>query len=99
MARCAYPLVEQTGRILDLRDPYALLAFKRGRVRDAARILGRADMRYATSNYQRLVVEQNHRDKLVQSLRDALSPEDVSRLMKEGESLSDEEGARLALRE
>ena len=60
-------------------------------------MLGRADMRYATGNFQREEVEQKLRDKLMLGLRDALSPE-LSRLMKEGEALSDEDGARLALR-
>ena len=99
VARSAYPLVEQAGRVLDLLDPYALLAFKRGHVGDAARMLGRADMRYATGNFQREEVEQKLRDKLMLGLRDAMSSEELSRLMKEGEALSDEDGARLALRE
>jgi hypothetical protein len=50
-------LVEQAGRVLDLLDPFALLAFKRGRIGDAARMLGRADMRYAMGNYRREPVE------------------------------------------
>jgi hypothetical protein len=33
------------------------------------------------------------------SLRDAMSPDELSRLMKEGEALSDEDAAHLALRE
>jgi hypothetical protein len=39
------------------------------------------------------------RDELMRSLRTALSPDELSRLMKEGEALGDEEVARLALRE
>ena len=97
VARSAYPLVEQAGRVLDLLDPFALLAFKRGRIGDAARMLGRADMRYAMGNYQRELVEQKLRDKLMFSLRDAMSPDELSRLMKEGEALNDEDSARLAL--
>ena len=61
-------------------------------------MLGRADMRYATGNFQREEVEQKLRDKLMLGLREALSPDELSRLMKEGEALSDEDGARLALR-
>jgi hypothetical protein len=85
--------------VLDLLDPFALLAFKRGHIGDAARMLGRANMRYATGNYQREPVEQRLRDELMISLRDAMSPDELSRLMKEGEALSDEDGARLALRD
>ena len=98
VARSAYPLVEQAGRVLDLLDPYALLTFKRGNVRDAARMLGRADKRYAAGNYQREIVEQKLRDRLLSSLQDALSRDELSRLMREGEALSDEDGVRLALR-
>ena len=76
-----------------------MLAFKRGNVGDAARMLGRADMRYATGNYQREAVEQKLRDKLMFSLRGAMPPDELARLMKEGEALSDEDGARLGLRE
>src|SRR5882762_4335775 len=32
LARLAYPLVEQAGRVLDMLDSHALLAFKRGRI-------------------------------------------------------------------
>jgi len=99
VARSAYPLVEQAGRVLDLLDPFALLAFKRGRIGDAARMLGRADMCYAMGNYRREPVEQKLRDKLMFSLRDAMSPDELSRLMKEGEALNDEDSARLALGE
>jgi predicted ATPase/DNA-binding winged helix-turn-helix (wHTH) protein len=99
VARAVYPLVEQAGRLIDLLDPFALLAFNRGDIDDAARILGRADLRYATGDYLREVVEQKLRDQLVLSLRGAVTPDELSRLMKEGEELSDEDAAHLALRE
>jgi predicted ATPase/DNA-binding winged helix-turn-helix (wHTH) protein len=99
MARRAYPAVEQAGRVMELLDPYGLLAFKRGRIGDAARMLGRADMRYATSNVPRYPVEQRLHDMLVLELQDAMPPDELSRLMKEGEALSDEIAVRLALRD
>ena len=99
VARRAYPLVEQAGRVLDFLDPCALLLFKRGRIDDAARMLGRTDMRYAAGNFQRETVKQKLRDRLMLSLRDTLSLDELCRLMKEGEALSDEDSTRLALRE
>jgi len=99
MARRAYPAVEQAGRVMELLDPFALLAFKRGRIGDAARMVGRADMRYATSNVPRQPVEQTLHDMLVLALQGAMPPDELSRLMKEGEVLSDEVAVRLALRD
>jgi tetratricopeptide (TPR) repeat protein len=99
MARRAYPAVEKAGRVMELLDPFALLAFKRGRIGDAARMLGRADMRYPTSNVPRYPVEQKLHDMLVLALQGAMPPDELSRLMKEGEVLSDEVAVRLALRD
>jgi tetratricopeptide (TPR) repeat protein len=99
MPRRAYPAVEKAGRVMELLDPFALLAFKRGRIGDAARMLGRADMRYPTSNVPRYPVEQKLHDMLVLALQGAMPPDELSRLMKEGEVLSDEVAVRLALRD
>ncbi len=98
MARDAYPSVERAGRVMELLDPYALLAFKRGRVDDAARMIGRAVLRFATSDVRRFEVEQRVFEELMAKLRDTLPSDELARLMKEGEALSDEEAARLALR-
>jgi predicted ATPase/DNA-binding winged helix-turn-helix (wHTH) protein len=99
MARRVYPAVEQAGRAMELLDPFALLAFKRGHIGDAARMLGRADMRYATSNVPRYPVEQRLHDTLLHELQVAMPADELSRLMKEGEVLSDEVAVRLALRD
>ena len=99
MARRAYALNEQAGNALWLLDPLGRLAFKRGAVEDAARVLGRADMRYAAVHQRRPSVESSIRAKLLLDLRGALAPADLDRLMKEGEALGDDEAARLALRD
>jgi tetratricopeptide (TPR) repeat protein len=98
-ARRAYPAVERAGRVMELLDPYGLLAFKRGHVGDAARMLGRADMRYATCNVPRQPLEQRLHDTLLLKLQGAMPPDELSRLMKQGEVLSDEVAVRLALRD
>jgi tetratricopeptide (TPR) repeat protein len=99
VARRAYPAVEQAGRLIELLDPFALLAFKRGRIDDAVRMLGRADLRYATSNTPRQDIDHRLRERLLLELQDAMPHDEVSRLMKEGEVLSDEVAVRLALRD
>jgi hypothetical protein len=59
----------------------------------------RADMRYATNHITRPPGEQRLRDLLMLELRHAIPPDELARLMKEGEALSDEVAARLALRD
>jgi predicted ATPase/DNA-binding winged helix-turn-helix (wHTH) protein len=99
VARSAFPVVEKVGRMVDLLEQCALLAFKRGRIDDAARMLGRANISFAASNTRRDFVEQKLRETLVLSVQEALPPDELSRLMKEGETMSDEDAVRLALRE
>jgi len=99
MARRAYAFREQAGGALCILDPLARLAFKRGRIQDAARILGRADMRYATSQEKRQPVEMRVRDKLLAGLRAALPTGTLQKLMNEGSALDDDAAAALALRD
>jgi len=56
-------------------------------------------MRYAAGNFQRETVKQKLRGQADAQLADTLSLDELCRLMKEGEALSDEDSARLALRE
>jgi predicted ATPase/DNA-binding winged helix-turn-helix (wHTH) protein len=99
MARRAYAFREQAGGSLCILDPFARLAFMRGRIEDAARILGRADMRYATSHEKRQPVELRVRDRLLAGLRAAMPPATLQRLMDEGTALDDDSAAVLALRD
>ena len=99
MARRAYALNDQAGNALWLLDPLGRLAFKRGAVEDAARVLGRADMRYATAHQRRPFVESTIRAKLLGDLQEVLPGPELARLMRDGELLSDDAAARLALRD
>jgi tetratricopeptide (TPR) repeat protein len=99
MARRAYAYREQAGGTLCILDPFARLAFMRGRIQDAARILGRADMRYATSQEKRQPVEMRVRDRLLAGLGAALPSGTLQRLMEEGSALEDDAAAALALRD
>ena len=71
----------------------------RGRIQDAARILGRADLRYATSQERRQPVETRVRGRLLAGLSAALPPETLQRLMDEGSALDEDAAAALALRD
>ena len=99
VARRAYALHEQAGNALWMLDPLSRLAFKRGRIDDAARMLGRADSRYAAAHQRRPSVEARVRAKLLADLQHTLPAADLARLLQEGQTLSDDEAARLALRD
>jgi predicted ATPase/DNA-binding winged helix-turn-helix (wHTH) protein len=99
MARRAWAFREQAGGALCVLDPFARLAFMRGRIQDAARILGRADMRYATSQERRQPVEMRTRERLLAGLRSALPQDALQRLMDAGAALDDDAAAALALRD
>ena len=60
-------------------------------------MLGRADLRYATSNTPRQGIDHKLRESLLLELQDAMPHDELSRLMKQGEALSDEVAVRLAL--
>ncbi len=76
----------------------ALLAFKRGRIRDAALALGRSDALFVKLNRQRDdPIAQRMRDEVLSGLQQALSAAELEQLLAEGAALSDEEAARLAL--
>ena len=99
MARLVYPLVARAGRLDDLLDPFASLALKRGQVEDAARMIGRADLCFASESQTREFVEKGMRDETMARLRELLPAEALTRLMKEGEALGDDEAVRLVLRQ
>jgi len=97
LARAAFPLAAQADLLLSNLDPFALLAFKRGRIANAARVLGRTEAQYAIVSNRREPNEQRMRDSLFAALREALPAAELECLFKEGAALSNEEAGRLAL--
>ncbi len=81
----------------DALDLFSFLAFKRGRMKEAARLVGYADKRLAMQDYSRHAVEQKLRDNVLEGLRDILTEEELAQHMKAGESMSDEQSAWIAL--
>ena len=71
---------------------FAQIAFKQGRVSDAAIAFGRAEAKYGSvSSYRR------DRDDLRALLTQSLSSTKLQRLLAEGAALTDEEAAHIAL--
>ena len=97
IAREAAALEEQAAALWNWLDPFALLAFKRGRVAGAALALGRAEAVNARHGYLRQPNEKRQRDELLVLLQQALPAAELKRLMAQGAALSDEKAARIAL--
>ncbi len=96
--REAAPMLTRQGILRMCLDTIALLAFKRGRIPDAALALGRSDALFVKFNHQRYgPVFQRIRDEVLSGLQQALSAADLERLLAEGAALSDEEAVRGAL--
>jgi predicted ATPase/DNA-binding winged helix-turn-helix (wHTH) protein len=90
-------MVRKTGLYLDYLELLALIAFERGRIADAARLLSRSDRLYAEGGFERQAVEQVLRDELVQRLQQALAPAVLAARQAEGLELEGERILELAL--
>jgi tetratricopeptide (TPR) repeat protein len=97
LAREAAAKSAQDGTLWEVLDPLALLAFKLGRIADAARVFGCAEAAHAFRKGRRQVVEQRIRDQVDTMLRSALPADELERLLVEGAALSDQVAARIAL--
>jgi len=99
IAREAAVLDTRNGSLWQSLDMLAMLAFRRGRVEEAARILGRAEAANAWRGTSfREPVESNVREALLSALGDQLAAARVAQLLDEGAALSDTDAAELALR-
>lgn len=97
LAQEALPLLRQQGSTWSFLDHLGLLTLKRGRVLDAAQVLGCAEELNQSSGYVRQFNELRARDQLLDALRASVKPSELERLMKEGGRLTADEAARLAL--
>ena len=97
-ARAALVSLEKADRVFDLLEQSVLLAARRGRVEDAARIFGCSERTFAREHLRRDKVEQQQHAECVAALHAALAPDELARLMREGESMSVDEAVRLAQR-
>ena len=90
-------MIRKTGLYLDFLELLALIAFERGRVADAARLLARSDRLFADGGFERQPVEQALRDELAQRLQRALDPGVLAARQTEGLQLEGERILELAL--
>ena len=92
-AREAAPLHAQQGTPLWVWLPsFARIALKQGRVSDAALAFGRAEAKYGS-----VANDRRDRDELQALLAQALSSDELLRLLAQGASMTDEEAVHVAL--
>jgi tetratricopeptide (TPR) repeat protein len=97
LAKEVIPSKLRNGNLWVVLDMYARIALERGRMTDAARILGRADESFTLHGGKRQFNEKRQRAHVHGVLARAIGADELARLMIEGEALTDEEAARLAL--
>lgn len=99
VARQAYAPVQREGRALEMLDPFAMLALKRGRADDASRIIGRSMAHFSQPGVTRMFVEQKVHDQVLAQLRDRMAPAALDVLVAEGGALDGDAALQLALRD
>ncbi len=98
LMRHSAPILTRQGTFWMWLDTIALLAFKRGRIPEAALVLGRSDAsRAKVGMWRDDPIDQRIRDGLQSGLRQSLPAAELERLLAEGAAMSDEEAARGAL--
>ena len=78
-------------------EHYALLAFKRGRIADAARCVGHVVAFHRRENVTGMFTERRALAEVTAALRETLPRDELERLFREGEPLTAEEVAHAAL--
>ena len=91
------PLCVADGMLWTRLDALALLALRRGRLPEAARIAGRSCAINQRRSRRREPNAQRARDEVMAALQGAFDAEERARLLSEGANLSDEEAANLAV--
>ncbi len=98
-AREGLPLANTQGFRWIVVDLLALRAALAGKIANAARMAGFADSTFAAKQASRPPNEARARNRLQALLREALTPDELERLLAEGAKMSEEETCRLALEE
>jgi hypothetical protein len=99
VGREAVPLLIQSGTLGSFLDHFALLALRRGRVADAALVLGCAEVSSGLRGAARDRHEQRSRDAAMEALQQAMPAGELERLLAQGAALSEVDAARIALGE
>jgi hypothetical protein len=98
-AREGLPLAKDHGNRWIVFDLLALRAALAGKTANAARIAGFADSTFAAKQASRPPNEARARNRLQVLLREALTLDEVERLLAEGAKMNEDEACRLALEE
>jgi tetratricopeptide (TPR) repeat protein len=98
-AREGLPLCEEAGYAWSSLDHLALRAALVGKVADAARLIGFVDSTYKAKETSRQPNEARAYARLQTLLRERLDPGQLTRLLAEGATMSEDEACRLALEE
>ena len=96
-ARKSVPLCVADGMLRTRLDALALLALRRGRLPEAARIAGRSSAIDQRRSSRREPNGQRARVEVMAAMQGAFAAEELARLLSEGANLSDEEAANLAV--
>lgn len=99
LMREAVPLLKQQADLLFVLDRFALIAFLRGHTDSAARLFGASKALFEKLGHKRFFDEQHVHDDVLERLDQAFAPDELARLMREGESMSENEAIALVLRE
>ena len=97
VARLAFPLIEHEGALRTYADHFALLACKLGRYADGARLLGRSNLNFSTSGFEREESELRAVRMTLDLLCSNLSPGELEALRTEGAFMTDKAAVRAAL--
>ncbi|HLO94583.1 MAG TPA: winged helix-turn-helix domain-containing protein [Burkholderiaceae bacterium] len=97
VAREAAAADRRAGTLWQSLDQFAMLAFKRGRLRDAALVLGCSEERNRWRNAAREPVEQQVRNQLMSALERSAIAAELSALLDQGARLDDDVAATIAL--
>ena len=99
LAREAIPLLQRQGVLDTFIDHLALLALRRSRPADAARLIGRSDAQAARTGDRRDGNEQWAHDATLEELRRSMSQRELDNLLREGGALTEDEAVRIATTE
>jgi tetratricopeptide (TPR) repeat protein len=99
LMREAVPLLKQQADVLFVLDRIALIAFLRGRTDSAARLFGAGNALFEKLAHKRFFDEQRVHDDVFERLNRAFAPDELARLMRQGEAMSENEAIALGLRQ
>jgi tetratricopeptide (TPR) repeat protein len=99
LMREAVPLLKQQAGVLFVLDRIALIAFLRGRTDSAARLFGAGKALLEKLGHKRFFDEQRVHGEVSERLDQVFAADELARLMREGEAMSENEAIALVLRE